>query len=48
MAKREKRLEKPEDGVGEDEELAPLGEGEELSAPELLAQIERIHKRLSA
>jgi hypothetical protein len=48
MAKREKRLEKPEDGVTEEDALAPLGEGEELSAPELLAQIERIHKEFDA
>jgi hypothetical protein len=47
MAKRERRLEKPDENA-EGEELAPLEDGEELSAPELLAHIERIHKEFDA
>lgn len=43
-AKREKRLDKSEDG-DEVEELPPLGDGVELSAEELLKRVEDLHRR---
>ena len=48
-AKREKRLEKGTAAEEEVEELAPLGEpGQELSAAELLARVEEIHRLFEA
>ncbi|MDQ2647919.1 MAG: hypothetical protein M3Z03_00030 [Actinomycetota bacterium] len=43
-AKREKRLEKPEAEEGEETTLPPLGDGVELTAAELLARVEEIHR----
>ncbi len=47
MAKRERRLERGTEQP-DDEAPAPLVDGQELSAPELLAQIEQIHKEFDA
>ena len=50
-AKREKRLEKgnPEEGEEQEETLAPLDDsGTELTAAELLARVEEIHRLFEA
>ena len=48
-AKREKRLDKGTETDEVEEELAPLGEpGVELSASELLARVEEIHRLFEA
>jgi hypothetical protein len=48
-AKREKRLEKGNESAEDEETLAPLEDtGEELTAAELLARVEEIHRLFEA
>jgi hypothetical protein len=48
-AKREKRLDKtPEEGAEDEELMAPSEPGTELSAAELLARVEEIHRLFEA